>query len=175
MEMKFSYKLMKLRRSRLGSGASLTRRLRHSRFNGVFRICVPLFLRIYPWPAACFILGSPPNSVFWFNPLDHRLKDQRHKKMVASQRMKVANEKASKTVTMRGNVPKSSVSFVFWWMPAVYILLLRNVLLMIHQFNYYTGKVNLLWLMLIWQAFGSLIPWWPCCGCPWPPEHLLAA
>ena len=36
--------------------------------------------------------------------------------MVASQRMKVANEKASKYVTMRGNVPKSSVSqfyFVF--------------------------------------------------------------
>lgn len=31
-------------------------------------------------------------------------------KMVASQRMKVANEKASKYVTMRGNVPKSSVS-----------------------------------------------------------------
>ncbi|XP_057376084.1 stress-associated endoplasmic reticulum protein 2-like [Daphnia carinata] len=28
--------------------------------------------------------------------------------MVASQRMKVANEKASKYVTMRGNVPKSS-------------------------------------------------------------------
>ena len=30
--------------------------------------------------------------------------------MVTVQRMKVANEKASKTVTMRGNVPKSSVS-----------------------------------------------------------------
>ncbi|EFX80539.1 stress-associated endoplasmic reticulum protein 2-like [Daphnia pulex] len=30
--------------------------------------------------------------------------------MVASQRMKVANEKASKYVTMRGNVPKSSKS-----------------------------------------------------------------
>ena len=30
--------------------------------------------------------------------------------MAASQRMKIANEKASKTVTMRGNVPKSSVS-----------------------------------------------------------------
>jgi len=30
--------------------------------------------------------------------------------MVTVQRMKVANEKASKTVTMRGNVPKSSKS-----------------------------------------------------------------
>lgn len=30
--------------------------------------------------------------------------------MVTVQRMKVANEKASKTVTMRGNVPKSSVT-----------------------------------------------------------------
>ena len=30
--------------------------------------------------------------------------------MAATQRMKVANEKADKYITMRGNVPKSSVS-----------------------------------------------------------------
>jgi len=36
---------------------------------------------------------------------------QQHKKMAPPQRMRVANEKASKYVTMRGNVPKSSVSF----------------------------------------------------------------
>lgn len=31
--------------------------------------------------------------------------------MAPKQRMRIANEKASKYVTMRGNVPKSSVSF----------------------------------------------------------------
>lgn len=34
--------------------------------------------------------------------------------MSSSQRMKIANQKASKYVTMRGNVPKSSVSCLFW-------------------------------------------------------------
>lgn len=32
--------------------------------------------------------------------------------MAPKQRMRIANEKASKYVTMRGNVPKSSVSFI---------------------------------------------------------------
>lgn len=32
--------------------------------------------------------------------------------MVAKQRMRLANEKASKMVTMRGNVPKSTVSLI---------------------------------------------------------------
>lgn len=31
--------------------------------------------------------------------------------MAPKQRMKIANEKAEKYITMRGNVPKSSVSF----------------------------------------------------------------
>jgi hypothetical protein len=34
--------------------------------------------------------------------------------MAAKQRMRVANEKASKMVTMRGNVPKSTVSLNIW-------------------------------------------------------------
>lgn len=33
------------------------------------------------------------------------------KEMAPKQRMRIANEKASKNVTMRGNVPKSTVSF----------------------------------------------------------------
>lgn len=33
--------------------------------------------------------------------------------MVKAQRMKVANEKASKNVTLRGNVPKTNVSTVY--------------------------------------------------------------
>lgn len=34
--------------------------------------------------------------------------------MAPKQRMRIANEKASKYVTMRGNVPKSSVSTLFF-------------------------------------------------------------
>lgn len=33
--------------------------------------------------------------------------------MAPKQRMRIANEKAMKNVTMRGNVPKSSVSFSY--------------------------------------------------------------
>jgi len=35
--------------------------------------------------------------------------------MAPKQRMRIANEKASKNVTMRGNVPKSSVSITAVW------------------------------------------------------------
>lgn len=35
--------------------------------------------------------------------------------MAPKQRMRIANEKASKNVTMRGNVPKSSVSMPIIW------------------------------------------------------------
>lgn len=34
--------------------------------------------------------------------------------MALKQRMRIANEKASKYITMRGNVPKSSVSKIAW-------------------------------------------------------------
>ena len=39
--------------------------------------------------------------------------------MVKSQRMRVANEKASKNVTQRGNVPKGGVSFYIYKHPIV--------------------------------------------------------
>jgi hypothetical protein len=35
--------------------------------------------------------------------------------MAPKQRMRIANEKASKNVTMRGNVPKSTVSMPIIW------------------------------------------------------------
>lgn len=49
--------------------------------------------------------------------------------MVAQQRIKVANEKASKNITQRGNVPKSTVSNVqgpIW----------NNILAIYYQFSY---------------------------------------
>lgn len=41
--------------------------------------------------------------------------------MAPKQRMRVANEKASKNITLRGNVPKSTVSQWVNDLPTVYI------------------------------------------------------
>ena len=43
--------------------------------------------------------------------------------MVKAQRMKVANEKASKNVTQRGNVPKTSVSLLLTFHTFLLLLL----------------------------------------------------
>merc|ERR1712071_530734 len=63
---------------------------------GHFEPCVvqTWITQLHPLPFIYFILLNP----FRTNPT----------KMVTVQRMKLANEKASKTDTMRGNVPKSS-------------------------------------------------------------------
>lgn len=37
--------------------------------------------------------------------------------MAPKQRMRIANEKASKNILIRGNVPKSSVSIELWYNP----------------------------------------------------------
>lgn len=49
--------------------------------------------------------------------------------MAPKQRMRIANEKASKNVTMRGNVPKSSVSERMVWLTAVNVY--------VHMFSCY--------------------------------------
>ena len=48
--------------------------------------------------------------------------------MVATQRMKLANEKASKYVTMRGNVPKSSVSLLLFQFTVIWVDARRSAL-----------------------------------------------
>lgn len=49
--------------------------------------------------------------------------------MAPKQRMRIANEKATKNITLRGNVPKSSVSFFFIYSShfIIYIILHADV------------------------------------------------
>lgn len=46
--------------------------------------------------------------------------------MAPKQRMRIANEKATKNITLRGNVPKSSVSRSFWIPKSMWILFRRQ-------------------------------------------------
>lgn len=58
--------------------------------------------------------------------------------MAPPQRMRVANEKASKYITMRGNVPKSSVSA--YQSNIIYFLCQSHVWILDHV---YTFQINL--------------------------------
>uniref|UniRef100_A0A1B0B959 Uncharacterized protein n=1 Tax=Glossina palpalis gambiensis TaxID=67801 RepID=A0A1B0B959_9MUSC len=49
--------------------------------------------------------------------------------MAPPQRMRIANEKASKYVTMRGNVPKSSVIAQIYIYHGLYLMALWTILL----------------------------------------------
>lgn len=62
--------------------------------------------------------------------------------MAPKQRMRIANEKATKNITLRGNVPKSSVSYFFYFLKQKLFFVLNSWL------SYFALKIDKFYLII---------------------------